>query len=376
MPSGKHLHFVQSLEPLEGGGLGRAALALHEAFLARGVCSQLVATRGTRPHAEDHAGVREFARRGPGRLFFAPGMRRTAAELVAGSDVVHAHGFYVASNWILGGQARRQDRPLVCHPHGFFEPWILARSRGRKRIVRFLFEDANFRAARLWRALTGREADQIRRQGITAPIVVAPNGVDLQAFTPALGANLRQAPGSRRRVLFLGRLHPKKGLDLLLAAWAESQAVDRGWELVLAGPDDHGYRVAIEEMVTSRGLADSVSFPGLVTGPAKVALLRSADVFVLPSYSEGFSMAVLEAMACGLPVLATRACNFAELESDGGGWLCDATFRSVASTLRRILETSPEERRDRGRAARSLVERRYAWPAIAQDLLDACRTLC
>lgn len=377
MRAGGHLHFVQSIEPLEGGGLGRAALELHDAIRAAGVASQLVATHGGKPQAPGHPGVEEFARSGPAKFYFAPELRREAGRLVAASAVVHAHGFYVATNWIVGGAARRLDRPLVCHAHGFFEPWILARSRARKRLVHLLFENANFRAARLWRALTGKEADQIRAQGIAAPIVVAANGVHLETFDAEPAADgAATAAKSRPRLLFLGRLHPKKGLDLLVPAWARSGAAARGWELVIAGPDELGHRAEIEALVREHGLAGSVSLPGVVTGAKKVALLRSADAFILPSRSEGFSVAILEAMACRVPVAATRECNFPELAREGGGWLCDATADSVAGTLRAILASSAEERRDRGAAARGLVERRYTWPTIVRTLLDACEQHC
>ncbi len=367
-----HLHFVQSTEPLEGGGLGRAALALNEAFNAAGRDSLLVSTDAREPPPEvTHA--RLFTRQGPTPLFFAPDLRREARGLVEARGVVHAHGFYVYPNKVLGAWTRRLKRALVCHPHGMFEPWILNRSRWKKRLVHWLFEDANFRHARLWRALTAKEADQIRTLGIGGEVVVAPNGIDLAPFEdPAV----TPAPRERRRILFLGRLHPKKGVDLLLRAAAQCEAFKADWEIVVAGPDEGGHLAELEAIVRELDLADVVRFPGTVTGEAKVALLKSADVFALTSHSEGFSVAILESMACGVPVLASHACNFPELARDGGGWLCEAEVDSIGAALDQALAATDDERRQRGQAGQRLVRECYTWQAVARTLLEACDAHC
>ncbi|MGF1484554.1 MAG: glycosyltransferase [Opitutales bacterium] len=367
-----HLHFVQSTEPLEGGGLGRAALALNEAFRQAGRKSLLVST-DARPEPPPLEGARLFTRKGPPPLFYAPELGRQAGDLVQSHEVIHAHGFYVYPNKALGGWARKLERPLVCHPHGMFEPWILNRSRWKKRAVHLLFETANFRHARLWRALTQKEADQTRGLGLPGEIVVAPNGIDLTPFENPVVA---PAPKGRKRLLFLGRLHPKKGIDLLLRAWKQAGPLTDGWELILAGPDEGGHRAELEQIIGEETLEAVVRFPGTVTGDEKIALLKSADCFALTSHSEGFSVAILESMACAVPVLASHACNFPELGTEGGGWLCEATPESVLESLKQVLACTDEERRDRGQAGQRLVRERYTWQAVARTLLEACDVHC
>ena len=122
-------------------------------------------------------GIIEFRRSKPDFLYYSPELKNRVRELAADTDVLHGHGLYVGTNFSFGKEARRLDKPLVYHVHGFFEPWILNRSRWKKKLAHWLFENANFRHAKLWRALTPREANQIRACGITAPIVVAPNGL-------------------------------------------------------------------------------------------------------------------------------------------------------------------------------------------------------
>lgn len=378
----RHLHFTQSLEPLYGGGLGSSSAALHRELLAHGTESTLCATYGEAPVS---AAPRtwEFKRAGPDFLYFAPKLRHRVRELVSSADVLHGHGFYVATNYHFGSEARRQNKPLVYHVHGTFEPWILRRCRWKKRAVHWLFENANFRHTRLWRALTAKEADQIRSYGIRVPIVVAPNGLNLSDYpepdtpqkpieTPLRG----ELTKARQRVLFLGRIHPKKGLDLLLPCWAKLKKTRKDWELVVAGPDEQGYLQQTRALGESLNLCDNVVFTGPVTGQAKRALLYSADLFVLPSYSEGFPMSLLEAMACRVPVVATNSCNFPEILLAEAGWECQADFDSLLNTLTKALSASDTERRQRGENGRRLVNTSFAWPAIVNHLIEACAKHC
>jgi len=262
-----------------------------------------------------------------------------------------------------------------------FEPYILARARWKKRLVHWFFEDANFQHVCLWRALTAKEADQIRKCGINAPIVVAPNGLNPAEYpTPEKRAEWIPTPRVPRltkvrpRLLFLSRIHPKKGLDLLLTAWAGQSYKD--WELVIAGPDEQGYLTAMERLAASLGIRDQVVFTGAVTGQTKIDLLYSADLFSLPSYSEGLPMSLLEAMACGVPVLATKQCNCPDVELSGAGWLCDPDLDSLVKALSVALNVAESERRQRGAAGRRLVERSFAWPKVASEILSACAAHC
>lgn len=379
----KHLHFTQALEPLNGGGMGLSTVALHRQFLGMGVDSTLCSTYGEAPQ-KPVKGVFEFRRIKPDFLYYSPGLRERARQLVASADVIHGHGLYVGTNYLMGAEARRQRRPLVYHTHGFLDPWILNRSRWKKRLVHWLFEDANFQHARLWRALTSKEADQIRSQGIKGPIIVVPVGLDVADFdlpfragdeiqTPLIPSLVNQ---HRFRAVFVSRLHPKKGLDILLSAWASLAAERREWELIIAGPDEGGYAATVDRTIGQLGLTGSVRRVGKVSHESKVKLLKSADMFVLPSYSEGFTSAILEAMAAALPVVATRECNFPELFQQGGGWECSVNLDSLTTALREALTASEAERRQRGAAGRQLLERDYTWESVCRRLLQACANYC
>ena len=365
----KHLHFTQSVEALQGGGLGKAAIDLHKAFLSVGTHSFFVSTREGELSADipsSFIGLRS----GIPKCFYSKGLKGQAEKWGTEMDVFHGHGFYVYPNWILGKQVRKRSKMLVYHPHGFLEPWILARSRIPKKIAHFLFENQNFRYAQLWRALTIKEADQIRACGISAPVVVAANGVHLKEYDRHVSTGLTPTK-TKKRILFLARIHPKKGLKILLEIWPEIQGCFNDWEIIVAGPDEGGHRTELEQLTSTLGLSESVKFIGTVSGDTKLAWLKSSDLFILPSYSEGFSVAVLEAMTCAKPVLITTGCNFPEVSNENAGWICEAEHNSLKLALTRSLDLSDEERQAMGNCGRELVERKYTWTKIAETIIDA-----
>jgi glycosyltransferase involved in cell wall biosynthesis len=250
-------------------------------------------------------------------------------------------------------------------------------------LVHQLFEDANIRHVRMWRALTTSEADQIRACGNKAAIVVAPNGLNLSDYPrPGDGMTAIETPllrnfvKTKKRVLFLGRIHPKKGLDLLVPVWSRLGAQRKDWELVVAGPDELNYRSQVQKLAGSLGIEREILFTGTVTGSAKIALLYSSDIFVLPSYSEGLPVSLLEAMACEVPVVATYACNCLDLYPAGAGWGCEPTVDSLADALMAAMQASESERRQRGCLGRQLVQRAYSWDQITRTILQACAAHC
>lgn len=372
----RSLHFVQSIEPLQGGGLGQGALGLHLAMLAMGE-STLVTTCES-GFDEVHPEVIQCVRRGLPALYYSPALRRIAKQRVEASDWVHGHGLYVGTNAVIGAEAVKQGRPLCYHTQGFFDPWILNRSRWKKLATRWLFEDRNLKAVQLWRALTRKEVGQIRALGFRQTIEVLPNGIRLEEIDQQIApGNVARFEARLRpkRALFLGRLHPKKGLNILIQSWAALAEKFPDWELAIVGPDEGGYLATVESLVRELGVGESVRFFGSVRGADKVAAFRSADLFVLPSYSEGFPVAIVEAAAHRLPCVITTECNFPELVEAGGGWESLPTLDSFRSAFEYALRADDLERRQRGEVGRTLVEGQYTWPVIAKRMHAVCESL-
>jgi glycosyltransferase involved in cell wall biosynthesis len=275
-------------------------------------------------------------------------------------DLLHDHGIWLWTNHRSAQFAERGSIPRIVSVRGMLEPWALGHHRWRKRLAWRLFQARDLTTARAIHVTSDAEAESVGRRGLGVPIAVVPNGVEIPATLPP------RHRGPRRRALFLSRIHPKKGLPLLLDAWAGVRP--EGWELVLAGPDDGGHRAELETRVAGSALEATVSFIGPVSDAEKWALYRSADVFVLPTRSENFGLVVAEALAAEVPVLTTRGAPWKELETHSCGWWVEVDSRAVAEGLRQALALSDEERREMGRRGRGLVQARYSWAVAARQM--------
>jgi glycosyltransferase involved in cell wall biosynthesis len=292
------------------------------------------------------------------------------------AGIVHMHGLWQGHTRRGARTAREARVPYLITAHGMAEPWALRHKALRKRLYTALVEGKNLRRASCLHALSRPEIGHLRALAPRTPIGFVPNGVDLDPFAhlPAraeLEAEFPELAG-KFVLLFLGRLHLKKGLDLLATALAALGAAHPDLHVLLAGPDD-GALAPFLARVEHAGLSRRVTCLGHVAGERARRAWGAADAFILPSYSEGFSMAILEALAARLPVVVTTSCHFPELAAADGGIVVAPTADAVTRGLRDLLERSPAERAELGRRGRALVERQYTWDRQARRLADIYR---
>jgi glycosyltransferase involved in cell wall biosynthesis len=252
------------------------------------------------------------------------------------------------------------------------EPWAWGHHAWKKRPVWQLLERKNLASAALLHATSEQEAQSFRDRGLRVPIAIIPNGVELPGYDEP---NTGHCPtSSKRTLLFLSRIHPKKGLSMLLEAWAKVRP--SGWNLKIVGPDEGGHRKELEKQATSLGLADVVSFHDAVRGKdAKSALFREASLFVLPTHSENFGIAVAEAMAHGLPVITTHGAPWQLLETEQCGWWVPVSVAGLAAALDDATRQSPESLAEMGARGRAVVAERFGWDGIARQFIDCYRWL-
>ena len=297
---------------------------------------------------------------GPQRFGFAPGLDWALKEV--GPDITHLHGIWQYSSWAVLRWARRTGRPYLISPRGMLEPWALKRSSLRKKAIGRLFQTDCLRRASCFHATSSEEANSVRSAGGHAPIAVLPNGVHLPPELPPPRPTER-----RRRALFLSRIHPKKGLLDLVRAWA--QVRPENWELLVVGPDEGGHLREVKEAARNCRLDGTIQFPGEVWGEAKTKLFASADLFVLPSYSENFGLVVAEALASAVPAITTRATPWRELETSRCGWWIDVGPEPLAAALKEAVALAPDNLRAMGRRGRKLVEANYSWEPIGRKMV-------
>jgi glycosyltransferase involved in cell wall biosynthesis len=252
--------------------------------------------------------------------------------------------------------------------HGYLETWALARSRWKKRIVAKLFQDRDLREAACIHVNTESEMHSVRHYGLQNPVAIIPNGVSIDHRPTPKDEFLKRHPAlnGRRLCLFLSRLHEKKGLGHLVDAWAQVAPSLPDWHLVIAGPDD-GYLDVLRGKMARLQLG-RVTITGPLYGTEKRAAQAASELFVLPSYSEGFSMAILEAMAAGLPVMITPGCHFPEVSQRGAGIEVEPTVAGTAEGLRRLCSQPPDVLSAMGKSGRRLVLDAYSWDTVAAKL--------
>jgi glycosyltransferase involved in cell wall biosynthesis len=430
----------------DAGGLFESVRAMGKGLSELGVGVSVYGLRdqnwGRDEKAWDPLRARAFSFIGPRALAWSPEMDAALDEECP--DVVALQGLWQYSSIATRRQWRRRGVPYVISPRGMLDKWALANSRWKKALAAWAFENAVLRDAACLHALCESEADAMRAYGLRQRIEVVPNGVVLPAEPAGDSRSKIGDRVGRRRLVFLGRIHPKKGLVGLIRAWAalrNSPSAIRDfaeWELVIAGWDQGGHEGELKGLCGELGLkiADSgglmaegkaenlkaetlktldsgrstldassaldsrrwsldsadVIFWGPAFGEEKEVLLRSAEAFVLPSFSEGLPMSVLEAWAYGLPVVMTPECNLPEgfasgaaLEIRNSSTSQQATSHSPLATptkwasdwdgLRELIEMPEAQRCAIGMRGRRLVEDKFTWPKVAARMKEIYESL-
>jgi glycosyltransferase involved in cell wall biosynthesis len=359
------------------GGPPRSVLGLCRALGAAGVEVEVLTTTADGPadlpasppegNRYEGVAVRYLERAFPRRLFGARGLGRALDQAIARCDLVHIHGLWTLPGWAAARRARRAGVPVVISPRGMLDPGSIAQRAWRKRIAFAAVERRNLWGAALLHATSSAEAQALRLWAPGSPVVTVPNGVDAPAVDLLPGdTRLRLGiPEGAPLLLFLGRIHPIKRLDLLAEAFARVRAVLPDARLVIAGPDERGERRRLEPSFAAAG--DSVHWIGQTGDEEKWALLAAADLLVLCSDSESFGMSALEAMAAGTAVVVTRTCPWPEIETAAAGFWVAQEPEAIARAALAIL-SDDERAAEMGARGRALARARYSWDAAASAL--------
>lgn len=375
----KICHVVSYLDPRIGGpfsvvaGLAAAQVALdHEVWIMAkpGLGRYDHATLKTAGLDKVNVFYVNTSLRAPIALFR---QTRSMERIIGGCDIVHLHGVWRVVLWMTATIARKTGTLYAVTPHGMLDPWSLSQKRWKKRLALWLGLRTMLRRAAFLHLLNRDEETNIQPLSLDCARVIIPNGIspDDIAQLPPSRTFYKAHPklNSRPFILFLGRLHHKKGLDYLLDAFLLVAKTHANLDLVIAGPDG-GELGNIRKQIEQLQLTDRVHLVGPLYGPDKFAAYMDATVFCLPSRQEGFSMSIIEAMACQVPVIISPHCHFNEIAQVGAGEIVELEAKAISGAICRLIDNKDLRKRF-GEAGRSLVLNRYTWPMIVTKTIAA-----
>ena len=303
---------------------------------------------------------------------YSPDMARALNCKVPEVDLVHSQMPFIYPTLATSRSAQEFNKPHFYHQRGVLGSEHLKFRSLKKRLYINLVERRILRNATTLIALTETETESYRALGVDTPTAIVPNGIDVERYrqSPDAGEGCWNFPQDTVVILFLARLHPLKGADKLVRAFLRIKDSFPNAVLVMAGPDEFGLEAGLREVIRDAGASQRVVFPGMVSGRDKINLLARANLFCLPSHAEGFSMAVLEALASGTPVLLSPGCHFPEVEAAGVGRVAPSDPDRLAAALAELLAQPAEMSRMR-EACVVFVREGYSWEHILDRLLDA-----
>jgi glycosyltransferase involved in cell wall biosynthesis len=374
----KVLHITQSLSP-EWGGPSKVVSDLTEALAKKGVKISIFAPVENgkartliKPKGVD---LKLFPTGFLSRFWtsFSPALAGACQSEISKFDLVHIHEIWHHPHFAAYREAKKARKPYVVTLHGQLDTWCLNHKALKKKIYSTLIQKRILKKASGLHAIAEEELKVISNYVDNGKVFIIPNGISLEHFQdlPPREEIEKLYPELKGKyvLLFLGRIHPKKGLDILAKAFGAVLKERSDIQLLIAGPDNDGYKNHIEKILKREGALENTTFTGMLTGSDKLAALSRSDVFVLPSYSDVLGISTLEAMACGIPVIITKNCNFPEVAEAGAGEVIEPDVAQLEKVLMKLLG-NPGACNEMGKRGKRLIEDRYTWDKIASEMIE------
>lgn len=284
-------------------------------------------------------------------------------------DVVHINGIWMIQTWIIQREALKRNIKTYITPHGMLEPWILNRHPWKKKLALTLFQKKALKQAVALVATAESERENVVSLNYNGNVTVIPNGIDIESIA------IKTDWSIKKRILFLSRVHPKKGIELLLETVYSLKEELKEYEVIIAGEGEENYIRALKQINKEKGCSGIIKFIGGVYGEEKWKLFREADCFVLPTHSENFGYVIAEALASGTPVITTKGTPWNELEAKGCGWWTDIGTQATVKALKEFLQLSESTLETMGRNGRTLIEEKYSAKKMADGMIELYATI-
>ncbi len=278
-------------------------------------------------------------------------------------DLIHSHGLWMMPNIYPANYAFENKKKYVVSPRGTLSKQAMKYSRNIKNIFwEFLQKDALNKAS-AFHATSHDEYIDIRSAGFKVPVAIVPNGIEI----PKTYTNVKT--NEKRTLLYLGRIHPKKGLEDAIEAWSDIQNQFLNWEFLIVGKGDEKYIRKLKSLIKIKNIKNII-FSGPIYGEEKNKVYQRSDVFILPTKSENFGMVVAEALSNSVPVLTTTGAPWRGLIDNRAGWWIDPKKEEIKKTLIKVLKMHSDELAEFGSNGRAWMEEEFSWKNIASDMIS------
>ena len=306
--------------------------------------------------------------------FFLYSRKLRNTLLYSDADIYHQQGLWRYSHLLMDIWKKKTGKPIVCTPHGMLDPYIIRKQGRIKRIISHLFFQQSLESVSCFQALCQKELEDIRAYGLHNPIAIIPNGI----YLPAPSKEAFKID-EKKHLLFLGRIHEKKGADLLLKAISNirnnNPQLIQNWHVDVVGWDHEGFKSKLDQIISRNGIKDIVTLHGPLYGEEKDQMYNNCDAYILPSFGEGLPLTVLEAWAWGKPVIISPECHLSEGYDCGAAIRIEPTVDSVEKGICTLLSMSDNERIDMGKKGLELVKEKFTWDSAAEKLLGVYKWL-
>jgi glycosyltransferase involved in cell wall biosynthesis len=277
-------------------------------------------------------------------------------------DVMHGHGIWQMPVYHMAQLAHKKDIPYIISPHGSLEPWALHYKKWKKLLALELYQERNLSLAACIHATAQSEAENLFRFGLKGPIAVIPNGIDLFEFSLPRRKTLKQ----KKTVLFLSRIHPKKGIEILIEAWGSlDKAMRKNWDVKIVGFGEAKYIQSLVNRILNKGLAGEITIVDSQFGSERLKFFDDADLFVLPTHSENFGLVIAEALASHIPVITTKGTPWQDLEKYSCGWWIDIGVEPLKTALIEAMLTNDDKLIEMGQNGYKLIAEKYSIDDVA-----------
>lgn len=351
------IHVISGIANIASGP-SYSVVQLCKSLMANGVKSDLHVLGNVPENVPENIRIYAHPRwRFPLKLGISPDMEHSLIRSAMHAEIMHSHNLWMMPNIYAGRAVRGSSCRTVISPRGTMSDWAWNWHHGRKRVIGWWGQFKVLREASCFHATSKEEVADIRRRGFGQPVAMIPNGVDIPELPQ------KQVTGTTRCLLYVGRVHPVKGLPNLLRAWASVTREFPDWVLKIVGPDSEGHLDELlrlsEELKCQR-----VSFERPLFGNDLRQAYQDADLYVLPTHSENFGMTIAEALANGTPVITTKGAPWSGLKRESCGWWIDVGAQPLEQCLREAMKTSRLELRSMGERGRAWMGRDFGWQAL------------